>query len=46
MRANYFFKSLNAQESFCCNLQSLAIIENARLKLLTVVKATPAMLLY
>ena len=29
-------KTLNPQESFCCKLQSRSIIENARLKLLTV----------
>ncbi len=36
--------TLIPQESFCCNLQSHTIIENAHLKLLIVVMATPARL--
>ncbi len=41
-----FYETFIPQESFCCNLQSHTIIENARLKLLTVANATPAMLLH
>ena len=35
------FNTLIPQKSFCCNFQSHTVIENARLKLLTVTMATP-----
>ncbi len=36
------FLTLNPQGAFCCNLQTHTIIENARLKLLTIAMATSA----